>query len=698
MICSKCGAELTNDSKYCSFCGHKVECAPIFPADEVHASFTKEAPISHTELESEKTFSDKIKKKCADCWSNLSIYGKVATVSVIFLLLLSVYAVLKSKSVAIAISILQLSLAAVSLLMHNGTIKHERKNSWLKWASLALAVLLSIPNIKSYSQVVETPVNTPLPTSYSHDSEMVISEPTEPPVLETFSIAKGTEYAYMTDEWNVYIATAISDEIISIANWNKFKSNSKTLEHEYEVGAFKINDRENGFAWVDDEHTAFVLTFKDRNKSDFKKGATATFTINISDSDANKGSNYSEDIACFSYKNDDWHLYRAIPLTDTLSKVETWYRTFSTGKFLFAYDWGLIDTLGESTDFEWTDDERTSFSITMNDKANSSYWEEDSLTVFTLESEDYTHFDVKSYLGKWEIGEGGAAIPASAYDFDAENYQDVRADLTHAGFTNITEKALYDIIWGWTDEGEVESVSVDGRTDYSKGEIFSLDVPIIITYHLWEKDDPSNIALSKDSESYEKANYLDGKKEFEEMGFSSIELIEKSTEDNSHAEGEVSSVRISGYSFDSGDTFKPGSTVRIEYYTIIEPKPVYYSTNVIENAKKGNSGVYSYKSTGGTYDNYWIIDFDEGYVYFFADGNGDITCDRTAIVSGDLNDVVIITYHDGEYVWSYGLHFKWQNQPDHLVLQDETGFTYDYYPTDLSKALSLRESKTIYDY
>lgn len=107
--------------------------------------------------------------------------------------------------------------------------------------------------------------------------------------------------------------------------------------------------------------------------------------------------------------------------------------------------------------------------------------------------------------------------------------------------------------------------------------------------------------------------------------------------------------------------------------------------------------MYSYKSTGGTYDNYWIIDFDEGYVYSFTDGNDDSTCDRIAIVSGDLNDVVIITYHDGEYLWSYGLHFKWKNQPDHLILQDETGFTYDYYPTDLSKALSLKESKSIRD-
>lgn len=95
---------------------------------------------------------------------------------------------------------------------------------------------------------------------------------------------------------------------------------------------------------------------------------------------------------------------------------------------------------------------------------------------------------------------------------------------------------------------------------------------------------------------------------------------------------------------------------------------------------------------------YWIIDFDEGYVYWFTDGNGDTTCDRLSIDSGTLNDVVVITYHDGDSSWSYGLHFKWQNQPDHLIVQDNDGFTYDYYSTNLSSALTLKAAKTIYDY
>lgn len=129
-----------------------------------------------------------------------------------------------------------------------------------------------------------------------------------------------------------------------------------------------------------------------------------------------------------------------------------------------------------------------------------------------------------------------------------------------------------------------------------------------------------------------------------------------------------------------------------------KPESVSYSTNDKTTVKNGNSGVYAYKSHGGTYDNYWIIDFDAGYVYNFQKGNGNTLCDRVKIDSGDLNSVVIITYHDGSDKWQYGLHFKWARQPDHLVLQDNDGFEYDFYSTDLDNALKIRGTMRMIDY
>lgn len=123
-----------------------------------------------------------------------------------------------------------------------------------------------------------------------------------------------------------------------------------------------------------------------------------------------------------------------------------------------------------------------------------------------------------------------------------------------------------------------------------------------------------------------------------------------------------------------------------------------YTTNDLKTAKLGNTGVFSYKSTGGTYSNYYIIDFDEGYVYFFSDGNGSKECDRVKIVSGDLNSYVLITYHAGGEEWSEALHFKWVNQPDRLVVQDGYGFKYDFNSTNLKEALAIRDTKVITDY
>ena len=127
-------------------------------------------------------------------------------------------------------------------------------------------------------------------------------------------------------------------------------------------------------------------------------------------------------------------------------------------------------------------------------------------------------------------------------------------------------------------------------------------------------------------------------------------------------------------------------------------KSLFYSTNDLNTAKNGNTGVFAYKNRGGQYENYYIIDFDEGYVYFFTNGNGDTSCERLKIQSGDLNEGVIVTYHDNGSKWSNYLHFKWKRQPDHLVLVDQNLYDWDYYSTDLNEALRIKSGKTIYDY
>ena len=125
---------------------------------------------------------------------------------------------------------------------------------------------------------------------------------------------------------------------------------------------------------------------------------------------------------------------------------------------------------------------------------------------------------------------------------------------------------------------------------------------------------------------------------------------------------------------------------------------INHSSNDRDVAKKGSSGVYAYRSKGGSYYIYYIINFDEGYVYRFIDGNGEQSCDKVKIDSGDLNNGLQITYHDGDQNWSNWLHFKWKNQPDNLILLDDDFFEYTFYETSLSDALKIKNSKTIVNY
>lgn len=214
-----------------------------------------------------------------------------------------------------------------------------------------------------------------------------------------YTIRKGTQYAYMSDEWNVYIITAMSDSVVKLEHWDKTLSSSKKMSLNSELGTYKINDPENGFAWIDEEHTSFTFTFSDKNNSRVKKAAQHIFTINISDSDVCKGTDYSEDIACYKYTCDDWHTYRAIPLSDHLIKIECWARSSSMDKLLFGWDWCLIDTNNTDTDFEWGDDEHTCFTITTQDPQNKSYWKEPTFVAFELENPNYKYSSVLEFLG-----------------------------------------------------------------------------------------------------------------------------------------------------------------------------------------------------------------------------------------------------------------------------------------------------------
>lgn len=585
MKCSKCGAELSEDTRFCSYCGNKIEILPKqenVPEEDV-PPISSDEPVQDFQgkKEAPKSLADKIKGKALNQWGKLSTYGKIATVAIAVFALLFIAALLSGKTAAITISVLQIALATVAVLMHRGTIKLEQKKLWLKWLLLGIAALFTVLNIMSYSWSSESK-NKATPNSNSDTS--VAAAPVAAPYGESECL--GQDYSTIQAAFSAAGFTNIEAE--------------------------KVEDLQA--ADVDKVNTIDAISVG--GKTDFTKDQ--------------------------EFKSDDEVLIRYHGYAKCSVKIHV---DFIPNLIFSKYDVNLLmngieeGTLahGEDQDFEFSVDPGE-YTLTFESDESSSVKGEVALKV---DCDVEASYKISCYSDKvsvetlyvdrlTELADGEVKLDVAASEYKYKNYEDVAAALKTLGFSNIKYEVLYDIILGWTDDGEVESVSIADKTDFNRGDVFPADAEIVITYHMPEDDDPNKTTETAQTE-----------------------------DDN---------------------------------------RPVFYSTNDYETAKQGNSGVFSYKSTGGSYDIYWIIDFDEGYVYWFTEGNGDSTCDRLKIDSGTLNDKVIITYHDGSDEWSYSLHFKYVDHPETLIMVDNDGFDYKYATTDLNDAISIRDTKTINDY
>ena len=115
MRCSKCGAELSEDTKFCSYCGNKVEMPPkqetVSEEDIPPISLDEQEQDFQTQKEPPKSLADRMKEKVSAKWGKLSTYGKIATVAIVVFALLFIVALLSGKTAAIIIAVLQIALS-----------------------------------------------------------------------------------------------------------------------------------------------------------------------------------------------------------------------------------------------------------------------------------------------------------------------------------------------------------------------------------------------------------------------------------------------------------------------------------------------------------------------------------------------------------------------------------------------------------
>ena len=464
MKCSNCGAELTDDTKFCSYCGVKItpEASEIHepnaPTDvnkteQVEEEIPSEPEPRYTQANTaQNTFSpkatlgDKIKAKLLAFWTGLDLFCKISTVAITVVAILLLISSCAGKGFAIFFSILQLGGVIVALLMHKGVIKLEQKKVWIKYPVLAVAIPFSILNIMSYSwgQGSNNQHQTSIP-----DTPGVTDEP----VLTTAMTPYGAEECVGAD------FDSVRDEFSS-AGFTSIKV--EKIEDLKSTEADKLNTIES-----------------------ISVGGAADFS---------KGQEFDKvDEVIIRY-----HGYAKCTVTIHVDFIPNlMFSKYDVNLLLDGIEKGTLPH-GEDKDFEFTI-EPGEYTLTFESDESSSVKGETSLTVDCDMDVSYKiscssdKISIETLyvdrLAELADGEVKLDVPASEYKF--KNYTEVEKALKSLGFTNIKHNVLYDIVLGWTDEGEVDSVSIAGNTDFKRGDVFTSDSEVIITYHMKEEDDPN---------------------------------------------------------------------------------------------------------------------------------------------------------------------------------------------------------------
>ena len=254
---------------------------------------------------------------------------------------------------------------------------------------------------------------------------------------------------------------------------------------------------------------------------------------------------------------------------------------------------------------------------------------------------DHIPVTVDSIYRESDVRENQIRINFDSFDYYGEDHKEVVNELKSIGFTNVTEQPLYDITLGITTEGSVDRVSINGSTDYKKGDIFEKDAEVIVPYHLNEEDDPNKPKETADT---------------------SEEATEEAADEGTESGEDVQQ---------KNNTFN--------------------STNDEATAKLGNSGKFAYINRLSNYDLFYLIDFDEGVVYNFHYEQGYVDGTVYTIDSGDLNNGLYAIYGENEF--TIVLHFHYVNNPA-VLIEYLDGEETKYNATSIDDVLKIKE---IYD-
>lgn len=538
MKCSNCGSELSDDTKFCSYCGIKIEKTVSISSMENIATFegiNNESKRTNTEKSKvKKSVADKIKEKGVGAWNKLSTYGKITIIVITVFAFLCFVAFLFGKTFAVIIAILQIVLTIIALLMKKQIIKVPK--NWLYIMTLALAIILLIPYICLFRVDYEN-------VKRLKWSDVVLSDIVPEPESRFGKVLSNSRDELSLD---VYRINQVQyDDYIEKCKERGFTVDSEQLEDSfaaYDNSGYKLslyyyeNDSKmhidvsaayqyGTFVWPDsvlanmlpipkstigeiskDDETGFLAYVSNTPIDDFKTYVTLCvdkgFTVDSHETEKSYSAKNSE-----GYRlSVEYQGNNVICIVIDEPEYEVVIEVGCVANWFFSkYDVDIyISDLLEGTISHGTSETFTValkkgiYEIKFVNAEDSSVNGKIMLEVTSktgVEYKIYCHADEitidTEYLDREEVlAENEVKVMSSESDYLYKNYKEVEKELTELGFINVKTVPVYDIFFGITEAESVSDVSINGSTSFKRGDVFLNSVDVIIKYHMPEEDNP----------------------------------------------------------------------------------------------------------------------------------------------------------------------------------------------------------------
>ncbi|HCJ09127.1 MAG TPA: hypothetical protein DHV96_12440 [Lachnospiraceae bacterium] len=444
MKCRNCGAELKEGVRFCRECGSRVDISvnstenrPFYIGSEEKYDSVKKAK----ETQKENILSSKLR----GLWGKIDIFSKVEIITGIIICCLLLIAVIMGNDIAQCICIIQLICLVLAFLVHKGIIKTDKR--LLNYIIYMFSVLLMVFYFISYN------------TGYIIDKNDAVDVSRS--VLVTMPCSRdeciGEKYSDIQEKLQTAGFTSVKLEKIEDLKYSD-KDKFGTIETITVDGSDNIikNNKVNCDAKIVIKYHAYAKC---------KVAIHIDFVPNLM---------FDKYDVQFSVDDDD---------SQAISHGEDKDFTFE------------LDPGKHNLNFVDKDDSAVTGTMELNveNDLNAGYIIRCKGDRIEIE-QDYIE-NVGS------VEEDEVMLSSDTTEFLNSNYKEVKKKLEEMGFTNISVKPVYDIVLGLTNEESLNTISIDGKEDAKRGDVFDKNVKVVLTYHMKEEDNPDK----KETETTEKS-------------------------------------------------------------------------------------------------------------------------------------------------------------------------------------------------